>query len=50
MTRIYHSNINTQGFVCLDVLKDKWSSMLTAQKLLLLIQQLLAEPNPGNMS
>eukprot|EP01112_Ceratiomyxa_fruticulosa_P021651 TRINITY_DN769_c0_g1_i1.p1 TRINITY_DN769_c0_g1~~TRINITY_DN769_c0_g1_i1.p1 ORF type:complete len:178 (+),score=42.58 TRINITY_DN769_c0_g1_i1:274-807(+) len=44
-TPCFHPNVDQNGNICLDILKDKWSAVYNVRTLLLSIQSLLGEPN-----
>ncbi|XP_026536398.1 ubiquitin-conjugating enzyme E2 C-like [Notechis scutatus] len=45
LTPCYHPNVDLQGNICLDTLKDQWSALYDIWTILLSIQSLLGEPN-----
>jgi ubiquitin-conjugating enzyme E2 C len=44
-TACFHPNVDQNGVICLDILKDKWSPVYNVKAILLSIQSLLGEPN-----
>lgn len=47
-TRIFHPNISTDGTICVDILQEEWSPVLTIEKVLMSIISLLNDPNPDD--
>tara|TARA_B110000914_G_C15507208_1_gene468901 strand:+ start:756 stop:1199 length:444 start_codon:yes stop_codon:yes gene_type:complete len=47
-TQIFHPNISVSGDICIDILKEKWSPVLTMTKVILSLQSLLGDPNPND--
>lgn len=45
VTPCYHPNVSDRGKICLNILKEEWSPMLTVASLLLCISALLSQPN-----
>lgn len=47
-TMVYHPNIDLQGNVCLNILRQDWNPVLTLSSILYGLQLLFLEPNPDD--
>ena len=45
ITPIQHVNVNKNGDICMDILKDEWSSSQNIQSILISIISLMRDPN-----
>ncbi|KAJ3292804.1 hypothetical protein HDU79_001056 [Rhizoclosmatium sp. JEL0117] len=49
ITKVYHPNVSSQtGAICLDILKDQWSPVLTLKTALISLQSLMSDAAPDN--
>ncbi|CAN0592980.1 unnamed protein product, partial [Ectocarpus sp. 12 AP-2014] len=44
-TPCFHPNVDEHGNICLDILKEKWSSAFSVSTILQSLRSLLADPN-----
>lgn len=48
LTPVFHPNVDTQGRVCLDILKTRWSPAWTLNSVCRAVLNLLSEPEPDS--
>eukprot|EP00052_Salpingoeca_macrocollata_P023433 m.205853 g.205853 ORF g.205853 m.205853 type:complete len:177 (-) comp22027_c0_seq1:236-766(-) len=47
-TKVYHPNIDLQGNVCLNILREDWKPVLNLQSVIYGLVFIFLEPNPGD--
>jgi len=45
-TMVYHPNIDLEGNICLNILREDWKPVLTVNSIIYGLQYLFLEPNP----
>lgn len=47
-TQVFHPNIDMEGHVCLNILREDWKPVLTINAIIMGLQFLMLEPNPDD--
>jgi ubiquitin-conjugating enzyme E2 A len=47
-TQMFHPNVSSSGNVCIDILQSRWNPTYTVRCVLIALQLLLDDPNPGS--
>eukprot|EP00117_Sycon_ciliatum_P002229 scpid84414/ scgid7554/ NEDD8-conjugating enzyme Ubc12; NEDD8 carrier protein; NEDD8 protein ligase; Ubiquitin-conjugating enzyme E2 M len=48
LTKVYHPNIDLEGNVCLNILREDWKPVFSVNTVVLGLQYLFLEPNPDD--
>eukprot|EP01026_Neomeris_dumetosa_P021778 TRINITY_DN1896_c0_g1_i1.p2 TRINITY_DN1896_c0_g1~~TRINITY_DN1896_c0_g1_i1.p2 ORF type:complete len:184 (-),score=15.71 TRINITY_DN1896_c0_g1_i1:263-814(-) len=48
LTKVYHPNIDVEGSICLNILREDWKPVLNINQILWGLQYLFLEPNPDD--
>jgi ubiquitin-protein ligase len=48
LTKLFHPNIDLEGNICLNILREDWSPILGIQQIVMGLNFLLTEPNPDD--
>lgn len=48
LTQLYHPNLDLEGNVCLNILREEWNPILNLNSVLVGLQFLFLDPNPDD--